>query len=235
MTSTPTRRHILSLLVRERSDPDPYYLALAQRTVDELPVDLDGASVIDLGCGSGHDAEAMRLRGASVVSIDIDPDTARRAFSRGTPSLAASALATPFADDSFDGVYCSNVLEHVPSPEDFFDEVARVLRPGGWAWVSWTNWYSPWGGHNITPLHYLGPDRGLAAWSRLFGAPDKNVPGEGLFVTTIGGILDLVESSDDLDLVDAWPRYYPGQRWILRVPGAREVLTWNCAMLLRRR
>jgi len=231
----PTRRHILGLLLSERSDPDPYYRALATRTIAELPVAVDGASVIDLGCGSGHDAQALQSQGAHVVSIDIDPESARRALGRAIPAAAASALAAPFGDHTFDGAYCSNVLEHVPCPQAFFDELARLVRPGGWAWVSWTNWYSPWGGHNITPLHYLGPDRGLAAWSRLFGAPTKNVPGEGLFVTKISSVLDLVNDHRSLDLVDAWPRYYPSQRWVLSVPGLREVVTWNCALWLQRR
>ena len=39
--------------------------------------------------------------------------------------------ALPFADESFDGVTCGYVLEHVPDPADGLSELARVLRPGG--------------------------------------------------------------------------------------------------------
>ncbi len=113
-------------------------------------------------------------------------------------------------------------------------EVARVLRDGGSAWISWTNWWSPWGGHNITPFHLLGTRLGPRAWNRLFGPPEKNVPGVGLFPTYIGRTLALVDEMAELDLVDARPRYYPRQRWIVGVPGLREVATWNCAMTLRR-
>jgi hypothetical protein len=35
-------------------------------------------------------------------------------------------------------------------------------------------------------------------------------------------------------VLDARPRYYPKQRWILRIPGFREVATWNCELLLER-
>jgi SAM-dependent methyltransferase len=126
------------------------------------------------------------------------------------------------------------MLEHTPSPEQVFDEVERVLRPGGWAWVSWTNWYSPWGGHEIVPLHYLGPKRGLAAWRRLYGEPRKNVPFDALWPTYVGRTIKMVQERPGLRLVDALPRYYPSQRWILKVPGLREVLTWNCVLVLEK-
>jgi hypothetical protein len=110
----------------------------------------------------------------------------------------------------------------------------RVLRPGGWAWVSWCNWYSPWGGHEIVPFHYLGPRLGLKAWRRLFGEPPRNVPFETLWPTHIGKVLAMVRGRPGLRLLDARPRYYPSQRWLLKVPGLREVATWNCLLVLER-
>jgi hypothetical protein len=109
------------------------------------------------------------------------------------------------------------------------------VRPGGWIWLSWTNWYSPWGGHAIVPLHYLGARRGLALWRRLFGEPKgKNIPYVNLWPTSIGAVLADVRRRSDLAIVDALPRYYPSQRWILRVPGLRELATWNCVLVMRR-
>ncbi len=143
-------------------------------------------------------------------------------------------LAFPFRDATFDIVFCSNLLEHTPSSEPVFDEIARVLVPGGRAWVSWTNWYSPWGGHEIVPLHYLGPRAGLRAWRFLFGEPRKNVPFDALWPTYVGEVLRIARRHPQLELLDAVPRYYPSQRWILRVPGLREVATWNCALSLAR-
>jgi hypothetical protein len=101
--------------------------------------------------------------------------------------------------------------------------------------VSWTNWYSPWGGHAIAPFHYLGPRRGEVAYRRVLGEPrGPNLPFVNLWVTHIGSMLQVVRSRPGLTLIDAHPRYYPSQRWILRVPGLREVATWNCVLLLRR-
>jgi SAM-dependent methyltransferase len=132
-------------------------------------------------------------------------------------------------------VLCSNLLEHTPEPEAVIAEIERVLRPGGWAYVSWTNWLSPWGGHAIAPFHYLGPQRGLRVYRTLFGEPrGENLPYDGVWPTSIGAILRIVRERPGLALERAVPRYYPSQAWILRVPGLREVLTWNCLLLLRR-
>jgi SAM-dependent methyltransferase len=149
--------------------------------------------------------------------------------------VIADGTRLPLADASLDGVFCSNLLEHAPDTEGVFAEVARVLRPGGWAWVSWTNWYSPWGGHEITPYQYLGPRWGPRVYERFHGRPRKNVPGEGLFPVHVGPTIRLAASDRRLRLIDAVPRYYPSQRWLLKVPALREVLAWNCLLLLERR
>lgn len=231
----PTKREILKLAFSERSDPDPFYRKLAALTIAQLDVPLGGKRVLDLGCGTGRNSEALAEAGADVVALDVEVDLAAETATHGTAAVAGDATRLPFADGAFDGLFCSNVLEHVPSVPDMLDEMARVIAPGGWAWVSWTNWWSPWGGHNITPLHLLGPKLGPQVWNRLFGPPPKNVPGVGLFPTYIGETLRAVDAMTTFDLVDARPRYYPTQRWIVKVPGVREVATWNLAMTLTRR
>lgn len=227
----PGKVELLRLALRERGNPTPFYAALAERMIADLPIDVAGCQLLDLGSGTGHNAMALAQAGATVVALDVDvaPLDGAASIVRG------DALRLPFDAGSFDGVFSSNMLEHVPSPAQVLDELARVVRPGGWAWVSWTNWYSPWGGHSITPLHYLGAERGVKVWTKLFGAPQKNLPGVGLFPTHIAQVFDLVEQSGAFELEDAYPRYYPTQRWVLRVPGVREVLTWNCVLVLRRR
>jgi hypothetical protein len=127
------------------------------------------------------------------------------------------------------------MLEHTPGTTAVLAELRRVVHDGAWVWLSWTNWYSPWGGHEITPFHYLGPRLGLKAYRRLKGEPRKNVPGIGLFPVHIGRTIAAVKHSPAWELVDAVPRYYPSQRWLMRVPGLREVAAWNCVLVLRAR
>ncbi len=114
-------------------------------TVDFQRLDLaSGATVLDIGCGSGrHTAAAYDLNRGFVVGADTNQDDLRQAASRlywhedfgGRKkkqwSLAgADITALPFKDQSIDLVICSEVLEHLPHPKRAIDECIRVLRPG---------------------------------------------------------------------------------------------------------
>lgn len=229
-----SRLELLKLFLAEKRDPEPFYTHLAERSVAEFVFDLEGRVVLDLGCGPGYYTRALRQAGATVVGVDVDEEELRSAADPPGTSTLADGTRLPFLDGAFDGVFCSNVLEHTPDPPGVIAEVERVLRPGGWGWVSWTNWYSPWGGHDIVPFHYLGPRLGLATCRRFKGEPPKNIPFQNLWPTHIGPTLAMVRDRPGLRLLAAMPRYYSSQRWILKVPILREVATWNCLLLLER-
>lgn len=225
----PSNLTLLRTFARHKRHPEPFLEAMALRSVADIGHALPGTRVLDLGCGTGTDLANMRAAGADVVGIDINADDLRTHADPG-PRVQADGGRLPFASNSFDGVYCSNVLEHTPDVEALFREIARVAAPGAWVWVSWTNWYSPVGGHEIIGLNYLGPTLGVRLWRRLFGEPRLNRPYDGLWPTHIGPTLRKAKEVRGLRLVDAKPRYYPSQRWILAVPGLRELFTWNCVL-----
>ena len=109
-----------------------------------------GCRVLDVGCGSGrHTGEALRKTGVFVVGMDLCLADLFKAKDRlffhesvgetggGTWHLAAGdATNLPFGDAAFDGVICSEVLEHVPNHRLAARELMRVLRPGGFLAVS---------------------------------------------------------------------------------------------------
>jgi SAM-dependent methyltransferase len=229
--------HVWRLWRRERTDPAPFYAALAADLADDLERrhgPLSGRLVIDLGCGPGFYTATLRDRGATV--IPVDNDAAELALAGAPPEGAVIADATdlPFDDASVDAVVCSNMLEHTPAPRRVLEEIRRVLRPGGWGYVSFTNWYSPWGGHDITPFQYLGPRLGPRVHDRLRGPPRKNVPGVGLFPCHVGPTVAYLRTREGLRVDEVLPRYWPRLGWICRVPGLREIATWNCVMHVTR-
>lgn len=103
-----------------------------------------GERVLDVGCGEGRHVLSARLgHPVHAVGLDLSADDLATASARAgefadqAPSggslrfLQGSALDLPFADDSFDVVICSEVLEHIFDHRRVLAEIARVLRPGG--------------------------------------------------------------------------------------------------------
>ena len=126
----------------------------------------------------------------------------------------------PFADRSFDVAFSSNVLEHVPDPWTMADEMVRVTKPGGIVYLSYTNWLSPWGGHETAPWHYLGGDRAAKRYLDKTGNEPKNRFGASLFAVSVSDALRWARNHPDADLVEAIPRYHPSwAQWIVKVPG----------------
>jgi SAM-dependent methyltransferase len=204
------------------------HVALSTRRFLDERVRLEGSTVLDLGSGHGATGSALGDTGAFVVSLDRRPLGGRH-------RVVGDAIRLPIRDGSIDGVVSSNLLEHVPSPPAVVAELARVVRPGGWVYLSWTAWYGPLGGHEFSPWHYLGmrPARAIGRYVRL--GPARNVPGEHLFPVHVGTTIRGIERTGAFDITWMGPRYWPGLAWLVRVPGVREVATWNCLLFLVRR
>ena len=197
---------------------------------------LGGSLVIDVGAGPRQYADVFVRHGCRYVAVDRDPDALSPAGIPGASALVASGTELPVAPGHVDVALSSNVFEHVPDPERLGDELVRVVRPGGLVVVSYTNWLSPWGGHETSPFHYLGGERAIRRYTRKYGHLPKNRVGENLFRTSVAQGLRWARANPDAELLEARPRYYP--RWchgLVRVPLAREFLTWNLWMVLRKR
>jgi len=221
----------------EQTDPTRYYAYLANDTASQLEgyAALAGRLVLDIGGGPGYFSVAFAERGARCAIVE--PDLAEL-LSRGKAPAGAiigDGRRLPVRDGCADICFSSNVLEHVPVPGQLIDEMIRATRPGGLIYLSFTNWLSPWGGHEMSPWHYLGPGFAERRYVSKHGRPPKNRVGAGLYPVHIGAVLRMLRSHDGVTIIDALPRYYP--RWcgpVVRVPGLREVVTWNLLTILRR-
>jgi SAM-dependent methyltransferase len=99
--------------------------------------DVAGRDVLELGCGAAQWSIVLARRGANATGIDLSERQlahARRltrAAGIEFPLVAGSAEATPFADRSFDIVFCDWGAMTFADPYRTVPEAARLLRPGG--------------------------------------------------------------------------------------------------------
>jgi SAM-dependent methyltransferase len=89
--------------------------------------------VLDLGCGEGGSVDLFRGCHPDVRWVGLDmPDSPTPPLARPEADIRFyDGGALPFADATFDVVFCKQVLEHVADPFHVVGEVARVLRAGG--------------------------------------------------------------------------------------------------------
>ncbi len=103
-------------------------------------LDLDGKTVLDIGCGIGGLDEVLagefgaRVTGVDVAQLIVKLGQERIAHSRFKDRIAIRLMEPgplPFADASFDVVFGKDAWLHIPDKVGFFAEVNRVLKPGG--------------------------------------------------------------------------------------------------------
>lgn len=222
---------------KEGTDPATFYGLLANDAVQDVSryCQLVGATVLDVGGASGYVADAFRSVGSRPVTAEYSFDQMTQHGRNLVNGVAADACELPFSTASVDVSYSSNVLEHVVSPQRMLSEMVRVVAPGGIVYLAFTNWLSPWGGHETSPWHYLGGEWAAERYERVHGVSPKNIYGESLFRLDVGQVLRWCQMRRDVSIVDAFPRYYP--RWtkpLVRVAGLRELLTWNLVVVMRR-
>jgi SAM-dependent methyltransferase len=198
-------------------------------------------TVIDLGCGDGYFGHGLEMNGHSVTYLDykrfISPDVGLAPIKFIQFDLAKDDFTTL---GTYDLVVMSNTLEHLPDPQQTLANVTKLLTPGGILYLCWTNWLSPYGGHEFTPYHYLGSK--MASWlykvlpGKLLidGRQPRHILNQTLFPTYIGQTLKWLKANPAIEIVDYVPRYYPNQRWIAHIPILREFISWNFAVLIRK-
>ena len=88
--------------------------------------------LIDCGCGTGNNLSLLEPYGTS-FGFDLTQEGARRARHRGRPAVQANIERIPYATGTFDVATSFDVLQSVPDDRAALREMARILRPGGYA------------------------------------------------------------------------------------------------------
>jgi ubiquinone/menaquinone biosynthesis C-methylase UbiE len=105
---------------------------------------LKGKKILDVGCGLGESAVYFALKGAEVTAVDISPKMIffakklAKEYETTINFIVSPAEALKFDRESFDIVYCANLLHHLPIDDrtKFIKEMREVLKREGW-FYSW--------------------------------------------------------------------------------------------------
>jgi SAM-dependent methyltransferase len=104
----------------------------------EIPDDLSGLRVVDVGCGAGYDSFELARRGADqVLGCEWTPAIEQARFLEGVYGTGASFAAIGWEDldpdrhGTFDLVHCDGVLQRVAAPMRLLGRLWRITAPGG--------------------------------------------------------------------------------------------------------
>lgn len=139
--------------------PSVIYQAIHKRLLEyvNLPT---SANVLDLGCGTGKLLHrlAVNIPNLRGTGLDLSPEMINQANNRNFHQqrltfLLGNAEEMPFADEEFDAVFNTISFLHYPHPQQVFNEVSRVLRPGGYFYLvdSYLKWLDEFQYLSISP------------------------------------------------------------------------------------
>ncbi|MEM2001782.1 MAG: class I SAM-dependent methyltransferase [Candidatus Methanomethylicaceae archaeon] len=230
-----------------------FQASLLLEYIHSFGIDVNRGLVLDLGSGlGGYSQEIAKRCKAKVLSLDLikpwQPLVEEGREGREVRILVANALCIPLRDESVDFVFCASLMEHVNNPFSLLVEIKRVLKRGQHCYLSFPPFYSPLGGHEFSPFHYLGEKFALRLYRILKRTPPDWVvkiykpsisslsfsdiyQGWGLSKLTITKAIQIVQLVG-LEIIDISPRYLPinTARW----PILGELLTWHVQFLLKK-
>jgi SAM-dependent methyltransferase len=136
---------------------DHYWWFVSRR---ELVLDLvgrlprgDRALILDVGCGTGATASALRRFGR-VVGLDFSPLALSCCQRRGLDAVVhGRAESIPLRDGCVDAIVATDILEHLDDDTAALAEFYRVLKPGGHAVVTVPAYRFLWNEHDLALMH----------------------------------------------------------------------------------
>jgi ubiquinone/menaquinone biosynthesis C-methylase UbiE/uncharacterized protein YbaR (Trm112 family) len=109
--------------------------------IERLKKNRENIQLLDIASGTGHYLERAFELGVSAYGIDLSSHACEMTREKN-PNLSicqADAETLPFKGNEFDIILCLQLLEHTPFPETVVGEITRILKPGGYLFLSAPN------------------------------------------------------------------------------------------------
>lgn len=131
----------------EAEDYDDYYSEsnlqvpeIIRRRVGEI---IDGFApyrknnrLLDIGFGAGIILQIAKEKGWEVYGVEVSKPAVEQARRLGFDVFQGELSEAKYPKQYFDVITASEIVEHLPKPKELFEEVARILRPGGLFWAT---------------------------------------------------------------------------------------------------
>ena len=88
-------------------------------------------TVLDLGCGEGYWTNVLAKKAENIFALDLSMDSVKLARNNDADYLVGNGSVLPFANSSFDFIWCEQVLEHIEDDKTVLKEIYRILKPNG--------------------------------------------------------------------------------------------------------
>jgi SAM-dependent methyltransferase len=116
--------------------PAALYDRLASVAIARVANQLQGATVLDVGAGTGALCRALRTAGAIPVAVDMSRDMLGQVGGAAAHSLVGDMCALPFSGGRFDAAVSGFAISHIDAPQVALTEMRRVVRSHGWVIAS---------------------------------------------------------------------------------------------------
>jgi SAM-dependent methyltransferase len=191
--------------------------------------DVSAKDILEFGCGGAQWSVALTRRGARMTALDFSAEQLRHARALTQREgvevtlVEANAEQTPFADASFDIVFCDHGAMTFADPYKTVPEAARILRPGGlFAFnmsTPWLNTVVDWATDNVGD-RLLNDYFGMHSFHDVDGQTTFQIPyGEWVRLFRKSGLIieDLVEIRPKENATTTYDGYAPLE-WARRFP-----------------
>jgi len=147
---SPETSELRNHIIKENGFLYQIYLEWYQLILECIPNEINGR-VLELGSGGGFFKEMY----PDVMISDI--------IFLSMNNVVLDAVSLPFKSNSLSAIVMTNVLHHIPQPDDFFRSAARCIKPGGRI-IMIEPWVSSWSKFVYKKLHYEPFDLNIKEW-----------------------------------------------------------------------
>ena len=202
------------------------------KEIKKRKIKLFNLKVLELGAGKGGYSQIFKKNSKEFVTSDLE----KSFILKSDPSLNFKKVDInkkfPFKDNEFDFVFSCSLIEHIKDPKKMFLESKRVLKFGGYLYLSFPPFYSPVGGHNVKPFHYFGEkfaikltnffmNKNYTTYENFWGA-------FGIHIRTIKSVKKML-LENNFKIKNMWTRF--SFLNFSKIPVLNEFLTWHVCFL----